>query len=1706
MPVVSNLSQPRPYTDHSSSSTPVEQRSMHVWEDVFQHFAEYRVIVCKRCQYAVRPDHVQAHLQQAHRTTSKDQRESIARVLAEWRDVARKKDDVRYPHPHDAPISGLPIYSDGLKCNGSDETGETCRYICRTIRGIQQHCKQQHGWVNRQKRGDRITERKKHSPNRMWTDEQHCQRLFENPQWKKYFAVKLQPAQFEQSEVDFEARERRADAIIKKHEADLKAHKRERLIGGEGGRYVPMPWLDFTGWHRHLGEFKMDVVQYVQPAVGEVVDEQEMRTETGDEGSGSDGAEEEDDGLVDACRATRALIRTALRKCQDADGEHGVGKAALEHINRREVGSKDKEKRFYARHTAQSIDKYSARWSQVLRYIWRTAEKEERPKYRLTERQRRSLDSFKTLARRDGEDELEGEQVARRSSARGEQEWRERMQTAALTFWIAMFDHELRDSEYESGIISGLAVVALNTRAGGWMPPIVYTSVCAAMMTVLRAFVVYRAWRTRTESIRMHIDSGMSEDEARERAPSVLEGVTEMADRFMTVKEFRGKPTPMDRIHRQKAYGIAIRDGENVAPRTAWSGDELRIDGIAFTMDDIRSVVHGVLESARVRLRVDLMFVNEMAGSEQLPRLNVDELFDNPAEVDEDWNFLQDHRTVFSVEGHKWLWKRMYKDRALELRFTDGASADAQCLEEVGWNEQGVEEYIRKVRRFKEELIVLVHMSAGAPARSTELTSITTTNPMVGRGRRGVYIERGLVVFVPEYGKMSSHSGKVKVIHRYVPREVSELVVYYLWIVDPFVRLLQAGLQGQMDFSRFLWEPKPERQWIDGWEDGEGEVDDADKEEGVEEEEEEEGEVADMEEGEVRGGIGEVTSSQPGEWPEIGGREQTPQQPLNVDGFWNTDRVRRAVQSEWVSRFGVKMTINRWRQCYPAIQRKFTRDAEVAGMLEVLYNDKSGRTKQEAVSRMIGDAVEQQSGHSREREESNYGRGVFDSPFTTESLQAAFRRVSVDWHRFLRFDSAFRHEQADPDVRARIKREEEEERFRRWRWIRRIDIDAQLKRIVGESAEFRGMQRPGLTAIIERELRVLVVMRTGGGKSLMFMLPAAGSQDGVTVVVVPLNALRADLTQRCERAGIPCAEWEGGRRPPYRARIVFVTPEAAVKEAFGRFMNEKVASGQLERVVIDECHVVLEEKEDDPFRPEMLKLYEMTEKQTQVVFLTATLPPHEETSFCRVMGLTRPDLITFRDVTTRPNVRYRVVEYEREEMEGEVQRLVTAKKQQYPLPGQIIVYCRMITQATALAQALECSVFHRRVGDAAEKSRLLHRFTSGGEHVMTATNAFGLGIDAPSIRAVIHVGIRPSMKQYAQESGRAGRDGQASEAIVMRASWTDRNGRRRTEGESGLEGAMQEFIRGQQCRRIPLDREMDGRSDRTGCEGDEQACDVCRRPSTGRRKRRFVTVGEAGEQQVVKRVKRRGGAEVEVEEEEEETEEEEEEGEEGDEEQAVRVAEEKAVREAEEEAEREARIEYERNRQRQTVVEAGERTRRTGGGGHVVDGLVERFEAYRGRCGVCQARGFESIDHFDWRSCRVAGGFKGRTARVWESLGQIDWADYAACRQCWAPQSVCHSWKEIGSEGRLKYRREGEWRCQYRGVLRDAAAAVLAVVGSDEGGSSDQVNVWIKEAARAIGIREDDGEWEQARRWFGAKVKDGSIEMSGLCRFLQVWG
>jgi superfamily II DNA helicase RecQ len=287
---------------------------------------------------------------------------------------------------------------------------------------------------------------------------------------------------------------------------------------------------------------------------------------------------------------------------------------------------------------------------------------------------------------------------------------------------------------------------------------------------------------------------------------------------------------------------------------------------------------------------------------------------------------------------------------------------------------------------------------------------------------------------------------------------------------------------------------------------------------------------------------------------------------------------------------------------------------------------------------------------------------------------------------------------------AATRREAVEEEYRRWKMMRLVDVDAELRNLVGEGATFRSVQKPAMWAIMQHKSPVVVVMGTGAGKSVLFMLPASVSS-GLTVVVVPLVALRGDMKARCDALNIISAEWDS-RRPHEWAQVMFVTPESAVGKAFGHFINRQRLMGRLDRIVIDECHVVLDSV--GGFRNRMLALRRLVRAETQMVYLTATLRPRDEQQFIEVMGLPgKQQCEWFRGRTTRKNIGYSTHEYDVEEEEDAVRGLVEKLQRKYPPPGQIVVYCGTVSRTKRMAKVLDAVCFHREVGSVAEKKEIV---------------------------------------------------------------------------------------------------------------------------------------------------------------------------------------------------------------------------------------------------------------------------------------------------------------------------------------------------------------------------------------------------------------
>src|SRR5271168_497342 len=194
----------------------------------------------------------------------------------------------------------------------------------------------------------------------------------------------------------------------------------------------------------------------------------------------------------------------------------------------------------------------------------------------------------------------------------------------------------------------------------------------------------------------------------------------------------------------------------------------------------------------------------------------------------------------------------------------------------------------------------------------------------------------------------------------------------------------------------------------------------------------------------------------------------------------------------------------------------------------------------------------------------------------------------------------------------------------------------------------------------------------------------------------------------------------------------------------------------------------------------------------------------------------------FRAKTRRRNIRYRLKDvsgYEAEEKQAAVVDMIQRKLRQYE-QGKTVVYCSSVDKVKILAEVLECDAYYSGVED---RERRLEEFVRGKKRIIVATSALGMGIDIPDIRVVWHVDRPRTLLDYAQESGRAGRDGLKSEAIMIGGWGGGDYGEKREEVE-----LVERLVSTEGCRREVLEEYLDGLSGQACEEGDEK-CDGCER-------------------------------------------------------------------------------------------------------------------------------------------------------------------------------------------------------------------------------------------------------------------------------------
>jgi ATP-dependent DNA helicase RecQ len=380
---------------------------------------------------------------------------------------------------------------------------------------------------------------------------------------------------------------------------------------------------------------------------------------------------------------------------------------------------------------------------------------------------------------------------------------------------------------------------------------------------------------------------------------------------------------------------------------------------------------------------------------------------------------------------------------------------------------------------------------------------------------------------------------------------------------------------------------------------------------------------------------------------------------------------------------------------------------------------------------------------------------------------------------------------------------------------------------------FRSFQEEAIRHVIGGG-HALILMPTGGGKSLCYQIPSL-CRPGVGVVVSPLIALMQDQVEALRQRGVRAAAWNSASSEDEVGRIadaleaeqldlLYVAPERLMMPAF---LERVIGRAKLALFAIDEAHCVSEWGHD--FRPEYLQLAALAERFPDVprVALTATadLRTRQEIRERLHLGDGRMFVASF----DRPNITYRI-----EALRSRESQLLDFMKRHAGASG--IVYCRARKKTEEIAGVLEAegyNAFAYHAGmDARARRKALERFQSEDAVVAVATIAFGMGIDKPDVRFVAHLDMPKNVEAYYQETGRAGRDGLASDAFLLYGAGDEMTLRRFIEQSEAPEARKRiehakldqllRILRASRCRREALLAYF-GETKPAPCG----ACDIC---------------------------------------------------------------------------------------------------------------------------------------------------------------------------------------------------------------------------------------------------------------------------------------
>jgi hypothetical protein len=354
-----------------------------------------------------------------------------------------------------------------------------------------------------------------------------------------------------------------------------------------------------------------------------------------------------------------------------------------------------------------------------------------------------------------------------------------------LHLCITLLDHLLDGDEYESAILSGLAAMSLECIPGSqvlyrFRKPVQYTPILAGFFKVAKMLTIQYCWEQEQEGV----------------VKSCWKLFEELHTRFLV----DNTPTPVNWVLKVMSYGRGISKRMTAQGCISWIDNKVIYQEIELDIVDFRRLIHKLTEETREVLLHELLFVKDIG---ELLTYRWTELRDNAANDEPGWYFVKDRRNCM-MEQKRWLLDRIILTPELNRRFMQGARV---------WKQQEVNNWFSRLTYFLEKLLILIHIMGGQPARAKELLSIRYCNIEKG-GHRSIFIEDGLLTIVTYYHKGYNITGMENIIHRYLPEEVGDILLLYIWLVLPLREQWQKLVFSNKEIpSAFLWTADQNKKW-----------------------------------------------------------------------------------------------------------------------------------------------------------------------------------------------------------------------------------------------------------------------------------------------------------------------------------------------------------------------------------------------------------------------------------------------------------------------------------------------------------------------------------------------------------------------------------------------------------------------------------------------------------------------------------------------------------------------------------------------------------------------------------------------------------------------------------------------------------------------------------------------------------------------------